>query len=88
MPGAPAEEGCQVYVGNLSWHTGWRELKDYFRQCGEVERSEVAEGSDGRKKGFGLVRFRTVADAQNAIGTLNGTEFMGRILEVRLDNRA
>ncbi|KAL7426053.1 hypothetical protein ACHAXH_000293 [Discostella pseudostelligera] len=88
MPGTPAEEGCQVYVGNLSWETGWRELKDYFRQCGEVERSEVAEGSDGRKKGFGLVRFRTAADAQNAIGTLNGAEFMGRVLEVRLDNKA
>lgn len=88
MPGTPAEEGCQVYVGNLSWDTGWRELKDYFRQCGDVERSEVAEGRDGRKKGFGLVRFRNADDARNAIGTLNGAEFMGRILEVRLDNRA
>lgn len=75
-------------MGNLSWDTGWRELKDYFRQCGDVERSEVAEGRDGRKKGFGLVRFRNADDARNAIGTLNGAEFMGRILEVRLDNRA
>jgi len=88
MPGAPAEEGCQLFVGNLSWETGWRELKDHFRQCGDVDRAEVAEGSDGRKRGFGLIRYHTAKDAQSAIETLNGVELMGRPLEVRLDNKA
>ncbi|KAL7485818.1 hypothetical protein ACHAW6_011410 [Cyclotella cf. meneghiniana] len=88
MQGTPAEEGCQLFVGNLSWETGWRELKDHFRQCGEVDRAEVAEGSDGRKRGFGLVRFHSAKDAQNAIRKLNGVEFMGRALDVRLDNKA
>lgn len=88
MPGTPAEEGCQLFVGNLSWETGWRELKDHFRQCGDVDRAEVAEGTDGRKKGFGLIRFHTADDANKAIDTLNGVEFMGRPLEVRLDNKA
>mmetsp|Transcript_23561 Transcript_23561/g.49859 ORF Transcript_23561/g.49859 Transcript_23561/m.49859 type:complete len:471 (+) Transcript_23561:234-1646(+) len=87
MPGTPAEEGCQLFVGNLSWETGWRELKDHFRQCGDVDRAEVAEGSDGRKKGFGLIRFHTAKEAEKAIETLNGVEFMGRPLEVRLDNK-
>jgi RNA recognition motif-containing protein len=82
------EPGCQLYIGNLSWETGWQELKDYFRQCGDVERSEVAEGNDGRKRGFGIIRYRTAREAMNAIETLNGVEFMGRPLEVRLDNRA
>jgi RNA recognition motif-containing protein len=88
MQGTPAEEGCQLFVGNLSWETGWRELKDHFRQCGEVDRAEVAEGSDGRKRGFGLVRFHSAKDAQNAIQKLNGVEFMGRALDVRVDNKA
>jgi len=88
MPGAPAEEGCQLFVGNLSWETGWRELKDHFRQCGDVDRAEVAEGGDGRKKGFGVIRFHTADDAQSAIETLNGVEFMGRPLEVRVDSKA
>ena len=88
MPGQPAEAGCQLYVGNLSWDTGWRELKDHFRQCGDVDRTEVAEDRGGRKRGFGFVRFHTANDAQNAIDTLNGVEFMGRDLEVRLDNKA
>lgn len=88
MQGTPAEEGCQLFVGNLSWETGWRELKDHFRQCGEVDRAEVAEGSDGRKRGFGLVRFHSAKDAQKAISQLNGVDFMGRTLDVRIDNKA
>ncbi|KAL3808643.1 hypothetical protein ACHAXA_006630 [Cyclostephanos tholiformis] len=86
-PGIPAAEGCQLFVGNLSWETGWRELKDYFRQYGDVDRAEVAEGTDGRKRGYGTIRYRNARDAANAIDALNGVEFMGRPLEVRLDNK-
>ena len=88
LPGAPSEQGCQLFVGNLSWNTGWRDLKDHFAQCGDVDRAEVAEGPDGKKKGFGVIRYHTAGDAQNAINQLNGVEFMGRTLEVRLDNKA
>jgi len=80
--------GCQLFVGNLSWDASWKELKEFFRQCGEVDRVEVIEGPDGRKKGFGTVRFYKAKDASNAIRKLNGVEFMGRPLEVRLDSRA
>ena len=87
-PGIPAAEGCQLFVGNLSWETGWRELKDLFRQYGDVDRAEVAEGTDGRKRGYGTIRYRNARDAANAINAVNGMEFMGRQLEVRLDNKA
>lgn len=80
--------GCQLYVGNLSFTTSWRELKDHFRQCGQVDRVEVMEYPDGKKKGFGTVRFFKEEDAQEAIEKLNGVELQGRDLEVRLDNRA
>lgn len=80
--------GCQLYVGNLSYDTTWRELKDFFRQCGQVDRVEVMEYPDGKKKGFGTVRFFKEEDAQEAIDRLNGVELQGRDLEVRMDNRA
>lgn len=80
--------GCQLFVGNLSFDTSWRELKDHFRQCGDVERADVMEAPDGRKKGFGTVRFYRQKDAQNAIRRLNGVELQGRRLEVRLDHKA
>jgi len=86
---APSESsGCQLFIGNLSWETGWQDLKDHFRQIGEVERADVAVGRDGRKKGFGFIRFGNADDASKAIKELNGVEFMGRPLEVRLDNKA
>lgn len=80
--------GTQLFVGNLSFDTTWRELKDHFRQCGDVERAEVMEGPDGRRKGFGTVKFYRQKDANNAIRRLNGTELQGRDLEVRLDLKA
>ena len=80
--------GCQLYVGNLSFDTSWRELKDHFRQCGQVDRVEVMEYPDGKKKGFGTVRFFKEEDAQDAIDRLNGVELQGRELEVRLDAKA
>merc|ERR1712038_2252438 len=78
--GAPSA-GCQLFVNNLSFDTTWKELKDHFRQCGDVERVEVIEGPDGRKKGFGTVRFYKAKDASKAIETLNGIELQGRELE-------
>jgi len=78
----------QLFVGNLSYDTNWRDLKHHFRQCGEVERAEVMEGPDGRKRGYGTVRFYRSRDAQSAIRRLNGDEFMGRRLEVRVDHKA
>jgi len=78
----------QLFVGNLSYDTNWRDLKHHFRQCGEVERAEVMEGPDGRKRGYGTVRFYRSRDAQSAIRRLNGVDFMGRRLEVRVDHKA
>ena len=76
---APAD-GTQLFVGNLSYDTNWRELKDHFRQIGEVDRADV-------KRGFGTVRFTNAEDAQAAIESLNGGELQGRELEVRLDEK-
>lgn len=86
--GSSGAGGTQLFVGNLSFDTSWKELKDHFRQCGDVERAEVMEGPDGRRKGFGTVKFYRQKDANNAIRRLHGTELQGRRLEVRLDQKA
>ena len=84
----PAVEGASLFIGNLSWETGWQELKEHFATVGEVLRADVAVGRDGRKKGFGFIRYGNAEDATKAIAELNGVEYMGRPLEVRLDNKA
>jgi RNA recognition motif-containing protein len=72
----------------LSFDTSWQELKDHFKQVAEVEHADVMEHPDGRKKGFGTVRFFNPTDAEKAINELNGKELHGRSLEVRLDSKA
>ena len=83
-----AGRGCQLFVSNLSFETTWQDVKEHFRQCGEVERSKVMSYPDGRNKGFGTVRYFNSKDAQDAIEILNGVEFMGRELIVKLDAKA
>ena len=75
--------GCQLFVSNLSYETTWMELKDHFRQCGDVDRADVKIS-----KGFGTIRFFNAPDAEEAISRLNGVELQGRALEVRLDLKA
>lgn len=83
-----AESGCQLFVSNLSFDTTWRELKDHFRQAGDVEHVDVLEYPNGRKKGTAIVRFSNEEDAANATETLNGVELMGRDLGVKIDQNA
>ena len=72
--GAP--EGSQLSVSNLSPETSWRELKDHFRQCGDVKRTEV------KTDGIGTVQFYNKADADEALSRLNGSQLQGRELKV------
>lgn len=65
----------------------WQDLKDYFKSAGEVTYADVFKLPDGRSRGCGIVEFASPADATNAIETLNDTDFKGRLLYVREDNK-
>eukprot|EP00536_Pseudo-nitzschia_multiseries_P000795 jgi/Psemu1/282582/fgenesh1_pg.10_\ len=84
----PSTEVTQLYVGNLSYDTTWKELKEHFKQAGDVLRADVKTSDSGRSKGFGIVKFARPEDAQTAISTLSGVELDGRPLEVRPDHKA
>lgn len=85
--GRSGDEGCQLFVKNLSFDTKWQDLKDHFRQCGQVEHTEVMERPDGSSKGVGLVKFANANDAARAIKDLNDIKLQGRALEIRLDEK-
>ncbi|CAG8823267.1 21852_t:CDS:2, partial [Racocetra persica] len=59
--------GRQIYVGNLPYSVGWQELKDLFRNAGNIIRADILIGQDRRSKGSGTVLFETPGDAANAI---------------------
>lgn len=73
-----------LFIGNLPFNCQWQELKDLMRGAGNVLRADIAQGPDGRSRGFGSVLFATPQDAERAVALFNGYEFNGRMLKVSL----
>jgi len=77
--------GKRCFVSNLAWKTSWQDLKDKFRECGNVVYANVHQSEEGRSKGWGIVEFETPEEAVRAVETLNGTDLAGRKILVRED---
>jgi RNA recognition motif-containing protein len=85
---APEEEaipGTALFVGNLPWSTTWQQLKEIFAEY-NVKYADVKAGFDGRSRGYGIVRFDTVEEAESALA-LNGYALDGREILVRFDKQ-
>lgn len=80
----PRGSSGRLFVGNLPWKTTSDELETLFSDHGRVQDATISKrGRDGRPKGYGFVDM-AATDHQKAIDALNGTEFGGRVLRVRL----
>ncbi len=72
----------KIYVGNLGYSVNDSTLRDLFAAFGTVESARVITDRDsGSSKGFGFVEMSD-AEAQKAMGALNGREVDGRSLRV------
>ena len=84
----PTPEGFSCYVGNLPWSVKWQELKDLFMSFGHVNHADIATvggAQGGRSHGWGIVYYANKADRDHAIQQLNGTDWDGRSISVRVD---
>ncbi|MDA0987938.1 MAG: RNA-binding protein [Chloroflexi bacterium] len=73
----------RIYVGNFGFDTREQELREAFEAHGTVQEVAMMQDRDtGRSKGFAFVEMPTGAEAQAAIGALNGKEFGGRSITV------
>ncbi len=73
----------RIYVGNFSYEMTEQELREAFEAHGQVQEVHMVNDREtGRSKGFGFVEMPTSAEAQAAIGALNGKEFGGRAITV------
>jgi RNA recognition motif-containing protein len=70
-------QGSRLYVGNLKYGITSEQLNELFGGYGEVKYAKVLEG-----KGFGFVEMGTPEEAEKAMTTLNGQEFLGRPLRI------
>ncbi|GMM32837.1 single-stranded telomeric DNA-binding/mRNA-binding protein [Saccharomycopsis crataegensis] len=76
-------KGYEVFVGNLPFRTNWQDLKDLFRDAGDVLHADVREDERGRSKGFGIVVYATREEADRAIEKFQDHEIDGRKIDVR-----
>lgn len=73
----------KLYVGNLSYSIGNRELAEMFTAHGTVKSATVIMDRDtGSSKGFGFVEMGNDKEADFAISALHGKDFDGRSLTV------
>jgi len=74
-----------MYVSNLSFHTGEDELKKMFEQFGTVSSAKViTDRETGRSRGFGFVEMGSDDEGNSAIKGLNNTEVEGRAMSVTI----
>ncbi|CCK73404.1 single-stranded telomeric DNA-binding/mRNA-binding protein NDAI_0G04190 [Naumovozyma dairenensis CBS 421] len=76
-------QGYEAFVINLPYSITWQNLKDLFRECGDILRADIELDYNGFSRGLGSVLYATEDAMHRAIDTFNGYELEGRVLEVR-----
>lgn len=75
----------RLYVGNIPWSTTVEELRGIFSQCGGISLVDIPTGRQGRSRGYGIVEYSNVQEAQVAITQLDGHALGDRNISVRED---
>lgn len=78
-----ADDEYRCFIGNLSWSTSDRGLKDAFEKFGNlVDAKVVLDKFSGRSRGFGFVTFDEKRAMEDAIEAMNGVDLDGRDITV------
>ena len=83
----PAEENgsgqeYEAKIFGLSYQSTENDIREFLKDCGTINNINVLKDRNtGKPKGIAFIKFATEAALNEAI-TLNGSEFMGRYLEI------
>jgi len=76
----------RVFVQNIPQGVSWQDLKDHFKQAGNVVFASVSvDVNTGESKGHGIVQYETTKMAQNSIQIMRNYPLNGISLYVRED---
>lgn len=76
-------DGYEVFIINLPYSTTWQDLKDLFREIGDIKRTDIELNYKGYSRGMGTAIFYTKDAMLRAIDRFNGFELDGRKIELR-----
>merc|ERR1719495_717265 len=74
-------DNCTVIVKNLPYSTTWQELKEHFRDAGDIRFAEIVMDK-GKSAGYGYVRFGNENDCQRAIALKHRSRVDRRNIDV------
>lgn len=75
-----------IFVSSLNFRARKEDLIELFSPYGEVSSARIIVNKDTRRsKGYGFVEM-SEEEGQKAIAALNGTEHMGRTINVAVGN--
>ncbi|EWM24674.1 rnp-1 like rna-binding protein [Nannochloropsis gaditana] len=78
-------KGKRLYVGQLSFDTTDREIRDIFSKIGSLRYCRImTDKGTNKSRGFAFVGFSTRAAAQKAMQMWDNRELNGRRLKIRL----
>merc|ERR1712142_468967 len=76
--GAPYNTEFKVLIDNLSSRASWQDIKDHFRQAGEVTFAKCHR----ERMGQGVVEFASYQDMLSAVRKLDETELFGKKIKL------
>ena len=72
-----------LYVGNLPYRANEAAVRELFSEYGQVQSVRLMKDKHtGKRRGFGFVEI-SAGDAEQAVASLNDSEFQQRTLKVR-----
>ena len=82
--GGSSSGAVELYVGNLSYDVGDKEIKQGFSKFGEVLSVRIIKNrTTGKSKGFGFLEISDRDAATAAIREMSGNDFQGRRIVVK-----
>ena len=84
-----ASSNVRVHVSNLSWETTSDSLAEHCKGLSQpIVRCEVARMSNGKSKGWALMDFESLDQAEEGVKVLHDTELEGRHICVRIERKS
>jgi RNA recognition motif-containing protein len=77
------DKSSNVYIGNIPWTLTDQDMCEKF-QGYNYQHCNVLTNMYGKSRGFALVKFDNISEAEKLITDFNQTELNGRIIEVFL----
>ncbi|HIZ84969.1 MAG TPA: RNA-binding protein [Candidatus Coprenecus stercoravium] len=75
-----------IFVSNLNYRVRREDLTSLFTPFGEISSARIIVNKETRRsRGYGFVEM-SEEDGMKAIESLNGTEYMGRTINVAVGN--